>query len=241
MARMSKSPRAMRRSANIVCRAEVTGLPSPSKRSVPGGWPADLCRWQPSSMARMSAVRPVRSPSRNRRWQLCAAQTCWASSRAPRSISPLLTSTRARRSSKQQFSWRFWPAISEHLFELPGGPIVFAAGFEWRRDESQFRRDSFEIDRRPRGRKTSQRRCSIRRSMAKASAFTKSSAKFVSRFLGDMPFVDNLEVTAGRSLFGLQHDRFDRDLLLRRAVTSPVDWLTFRGTYSRAIRAPNSR
>jgi iron complex outermembrane recepter protein len=124
-----------------------------------------------------------------------------------------------------------------HLFELPGGPIGFAAGFEWRSDKSQFTRDSFETIE---GRVIENVSAPLFNSPLNGEGITVSEffGEIRVPLLGDLPFVNKLEVTAaGR--YSDYNTIGTTETYSFGGIYAPTDWLTFRGTYSRAIRAPN--
>ncbi|MEQ5788587.1 TonB-dependent receptor [Erythrobacter sp. NFXS35] len=126
---------------------------------------------------------------------------------------------------------------TEHLFELPGGPIGFAAGFEYRRDQSRFTRDRLESIE---GRVIENVAAPLFNSPLNGEGISVYEVFGEIRvpILSDIPFVDNLEVTAaGR--YSDYNTIGSTETYSFGGQYSPVDWLTFRGTYSRAIRAPN--
>jgi len=126
---------------------------------------------------------------------------------------------------------------SSDFFNLPAGPIGFAAGFEWREDSSQFTPDSFRaIEGNVVGNATTP---------VFASPINGEGIEVYEGFgeikiplLSDLPFAEYLEVTAaGRisdynTIGGTETYSFG-------GRYQPVDWLTLRSTFSRAIRAPN--
>ena len=126
---------------------------------------------------------------------------------------------------------------SSKWFELPGGPIGFAAGFEWREDKSQFTPDSF---RSIEGLVVGNASAPVFESPTDGQGITVTEGfgEIKLPLLKDLPFAEYLEVTAaGRisdynTIGGTETYSFG-------GRYQPVDWLTLRGTYSRAIRAPN--
>ena len=124
-----------------------------------------------------------------------------------------------------------------HMFELPGGPLGFAAGFEWRRDGSQFTRDRIESIE---PRVVENNAAALFNSPLNGEGITvwELFGEVRVPILGDMPFVHNLEFTAaGR--YSDYNTIGTTETYSFGGQYSPTDWLTFRGTYSRAIRAPN--
>ena len=126
---------------------------------------------------------------------------------------------------------------SSSFFELPAGPIGFAAGFEWREDKSQFTPDSF---RSIEGLVVGNASTPVFQSPTDGQGITVTEGfgEIKVPLLRDLPFAEYLEVTAaGRisdynTIGGTETYSFG-------GRYQPVDWLTLRGTYSRAIRAPN--
>ncbi|MEM7005880.1 MAG: TonB-dependent receptor, partial [Pseudomonadota bacterium] len=128
---------------------------------------------------------------------------------------------------------------SSEFFELPAGPIGFAAGFEWREDASNFTPDGF-------------RRIEdvvANSAVVNASPITTDEfpdtidviegfAEIQVPLLAELPFAELLEVsgsvrvsdynTIGTTTAWSVNGRY-----------SPHEWITFRGTYNEAVRAPN--
>ena len=120
------------------------------------------------------------------------------------------------------------------LFRLPGGPVAFAVGGEYRRETSRFdpsslltsnafyQYDEFVIPSAVRGRFTV------------AEAFGELNAPLLS----DVPFARTLSVgAAGR--YSHYSTIGDTKTYAFNAVYAPVSDVTFRGTYGQSIRAPN--
>ena len=123
------------------------------------------------------------------------------------------------------------------FFELPGGPIGFAAGFEWRRDTSQFTPDSFrQIEGLVVGNASTVTNPSP--TDGQGISVYEGFGEIRLPLLADLPFVDYLEVTASGRISDY-NTIGSTETYSFGGTYRPVDWLTFRGTYSRAIRAPN--
>jgi len=126
---------------------------------------------------------------------------------------------------------------TSNFFELPAGPIGFAAGFEWREDTSQFTPDSF---RSIEGLVVGNASTIVSESPTDGQGITVTEGFGEIRIplLKDLPFAKYLEVTgAGRisdynTIGGTETYSFG-------GRYQPVEWLTLRGTFARAIRAPN--
>ena len=128
------------------------------------------------------------------------------------------------------------------FFELPGGPVGFALGFEWRKDTSLFRPDSLQNSPGITSGVVSSGspvRPSPDPSFQDPSITVKEVfGELRAPLLGDMKFVDLLEVngairysdynTIGKTLAWTVGGRY-----------KPHETLTLRGTYSVAVRAPN--
>lgn len=130
---------------------------------------------------------------------------------------------------------------SAKFFELPGGPLGFAAGFEYRRDTSRFTPSTLRYA----PAITSGAVNSGPTLPSPDPSFANPDISVYEAFgelrapiLADLPFVDLLEVqgairysdynTIGKTLAWSAGGRY-----------KPIDSLTFRGTYSVAVRAPN--
>lgn len=116
------------------------------------------------------------------------------------------------------------------LFSLPGGPIGFALGGEYRREKSSFDPDEL-----------------LQQGLTNTNVLAPTNGKFnVKEFFGelnapiakDMPFIHDLEFGAAI--------RFSDYSTIGKTTTwkvdgmyAPIKDITFRGTYSVAIRAPN--
>ncbi|MEM8682896.1 MAG: TonB-dependent receptor [Pseudomonadota bacterium] len=116
-------------------------------------------------------------------------------------------------------------------FSLPGGPIAFAVGLEHRDEESESIPDAFEQA----GFYFNSQTSAIAGDYSVDEAFIEISAPL----LADLPLVQELTVDAAY--------RFsDYDLAVGQTNTysagfnwQPVDDIRLRGTFSRAVRAPN--
>ncbi len=124
-----------------------------------------------------------------------------------------------------------------HFFELPGGPVSYAVGFEWRRDSSQFTPDSF---RSVEGNVVGNASAPVFAAPTDGQDITVSEGfgEIKLPLLAGLPFVDYLEVTASGRISDY-NTIGSTETYSFGGTYSPTDWLTFRGTFSRAIRAPN--
>lgn len=126
---------------------------------------------------------------------------------------------------------------SSDYFELPAGPIGFAAGFEWRQDASQFTPDRF---RSIEGNVVGNASAPVLQSPTDGEDISVHEifGEIQIPILADLPFANLLEVTGA----GRISDYNTVGTLETYALTAryqPVDWLTFRGTLTQAIRTPN--
>lgn len=126
---------------------------------------------------------------------------------------------------------------SSNYFELPAGPIGFAAGFEWRDDASQFTPASFTsieasvVDNAP---------DPVLQSPTDGQGITvvEGFGEVKIPILKDLPFAEYLEVTAAGRIS--DYNRIGgTETFSVGGRYQPHEWLTLRGTYARAIRAPN--
>lgn len=219
---------------DIVCRSELTGLPAPAALFV-GGPPLFADGTTINGTDVSSLTRPVT-------FQIGDGQC------APVNI---LGSTAIQGAGAefafvgleddtvitQQQILATVSGDSSNFFELPAGPIGFAVGFEWREDASQFTPDSF---RSIEGLVVGNASTVVSQSPTDGQGITVTEGFGEIRIplLKDLPFAEYLEVSgAGRisdynTIGGTETYSFG-------GRYQPVDWLTLRGTYSRAIRAPN--
>ncbi|MEO0417266.1 MAG: TonB-dependent receptor [Pseudomonadota bacterium] len=222
---------------DIVCRAEVTGLPSPSNAPFLVGGPPIFADGTVINGTDVSGqTRPVT-------FQIGDGSCAPLNLLDPRNFGQaaldfaFLDLKQDTVIEQQQFL-AVLSGDTEHLFELPGGPVGFAAGFEWRRDDSQFTRDSFESIE---GRVIENVNAPLFNSPNPAGQGIRVWELFGELrvpILAGVPFVENLEVTAaGR--YSDYNTIGTTETYSFGGQYSPVDWLTFRGTYSQAIRAPN--
>jgi len=222
---------------DIVCRAEVTGLPSPSNAPFLVGGPPIYADGVTINGEDVSGLtRPVT-------FQIGDGSCAPLNLLDPRNFGQAaldfaFVDINQDTTIEQQQFLAVLAGDTGHLFELPGGPVGFAAGFEWRRDDSRFVRDSFESIE---GRVIENVNAPLFNSPDPLGAGISVYEVFGELrlpLLGDMPFVENLEITAaGR--YSDYNTIGSTETYSFGAQYSPVEWLTFRGTISRAIRAPN--
>jgi len=119
---------------------------------------------------------------------------------------------------------------SSRFFSLPGGALKFAGGFEWRREESKNINDPF-----------------VKSGLAEAAAQPDAFGGFEVKeafleaeapILRDAPFARELTLNAAIRQADYSHAG-NATAYMVRGTWSPVRDLTFRGTYSKATRAPN--
>jgi outer membrane receptor protein involved in Fe transport len=224
------------RIGDIVCRAEVTGLPSPSNAPFLVGGPPIFGDGVVINGTDVSGqTRPVTFQIGD---GTCAPLNLLGDfSTQAAALDFAFVDIKQDTVIEQQQFLAVLAGDTEHLFELPGGPVGFAAGFEWRRDQSQFTRDRLESIE-PR----------VIENLSAALFNSPLNGEGISVYeifgelrvpiLGDLPFVENLEFTAaGR--YSDYNTIGTTETYSFGGQYSPVDWLTFRGTLSRAIRAPN--
>jgi len=219
---------------DIVCRSELTGLPSPAALFV-GGPPL----YAPGTIINGTDVSDLTRPVT---FQIGDGSCAPINILGPNSIGgagadfafvDLLDNTVIE---QQQFL-AVLSGDTGHFFELPGGPIGFAAGFEYRRDESQFTRANFF---------SIEPNVITNNSVPLFNSPTDGQGISVYEgfgeirlpLLADMPFVNLLEVTASGRISDY-NTIGSTETYSFGGIYSPVEWLTFRGTYSRAVRAPN--
>ncbi len=140
------------------------------------------------------------------------------------------------------------------FFELPGGPVRFAAGGEYRKEKSRFRYDPLELGILPIDTPAGNAGDFIGDISgnqqlvfdASAPVFNTSGSYDVWELMGevrlpilaDLPFAEQLEVSgaARYSNYSTIGDAFTWNV---NGIYSPVPGLALRGTYAQATRAPN--
>lgn len=219
---------------DIVCRSELTGIPSPAALFV-GGPPL----FAPGTIINGVDVGGLTRPVT---YQIGDGRCAPINILGPNSISgagaefafsDLLDQTVIE---QQQFL-AVLSGDTGKFFELPGGPVGFAAGFEYRQDNSNFVPDSFfQIE----GNVVTNNSVIISPSPIDGQGITvyEGFGEIRLPLLADMPFVEMLEVSATGRISDY-NTIGNTETYSFGAIYSPVEWLTFRGTYSRAIRAPN--
>ncbi|MEE4201747.1 TonB-dependent receptor domain-containing protein [Erythrobacter sp.] len=219
---------------DIVCRSEVTGIPAPAAQFV-GGPPL----FEPGTI--IDGV-DVGGRTRPVTYQIGDGRCAPINILGPNSIggagaefafSNLLDTTEIE---QQQFL-AVLSGDSANLFELPGGPIGYAVGFEYRRDTSRFVPDAFfQIE----GNVVTNNSVIISPSPTDGQGISvyEGFGEIRLPLLADLPFVEMLEVSATGRISDY-NTIGTTETYSFGAIYSPFDWLTFRGTLSRAIRAPN--
>ena len=219
---------------DIVCRSEVTGTPSPASQFV-GGPPL----YDPGTIINGVDVGGLTRPVT---YQIGDGRCAPINILGPNSIggagaefafSNLLDTTVIE---QQQFL-AVLSGDTGNFFELPGGPIGFATGFEYRRDESQFTPDSFfQIE--PNVITNNAALVNPSPTDGQGISVYEGFGEIRVPLLADMPFVEMLELSAaGR--YSDYNTIGTTETYSFGAIYQPIDWLTIRGTLSRAVRAPN--
>lgn len=120
---------------------------------------------------------------------------------------------------------------SGRWFSLPGGPLAFAAGFEYRDEESETTPDAFEQA----GYYFNSQTSPVLGEYSVSEFYAELSAPL----LADLPFAQELTIDAA-------YRYSDYDLSVGETNTynagfswSPIEDIRFRGTFARAVRAPN--
>jgi outer membrane receptor protein involved in Fe transport len=233
------------RAGDIVCRSEVTGVPAPSNFVNLGGGAFVIVGGPPIyTPGSNTVIRGVTVDERTRpvTFQIgdgtCAPVNIFgASAIQGAGLNFAFEDLEQKTVIEQQQFLATMAGDTANFLELPGGPIGFAAGFEWRRDQSQFTRDSFETIE---GRVIENVNFPLFDAPLNGEGITVYEAFGEIRvpLLGDMPFVEKLEVSAsGR--YSDYNTIGTTETYSFGGIYAPTDWLSFRGTYSRAVRAPN--
>ena len=119
---------------------------------------------------------------------------------------------------------------TERFFNLPGGPLAFAGGLEWRREQSRNINDEF-----------------IQSGITETAPQPNASggfevrevfAEFEAPILEGAPFAHRLNLNGAARLAEYSHAG-EATAWKVGGLWAPIRDLTFRGTYSVAVRAPN--
>lgn len=225
---------------DIVCRSEVTGLPAPANQNpffgfLVGGPPVFADGTVLNGTDISGLTRPVT-------FQIgdgsCAPVNIFGESAIQGAGADFaFLDLEDNTVIEQQQFLAVLSGDTGHLFELPGGPIGFAAGFEYRRDESQFTRDNFfSIE----GNVVTNNSVPLFDSPTDGQGITvyEGFGEIRLPLLAGLPFVETLEVNASGRISDY-NTIGSTETYSFGAIYAPTDWLTFRGTFSRAVRAPN--
>ena len=118
------------------------------------------------------------------------------------------------------------------LFELPGGPVSFALGAEYRRENAFYSRTSSS-------RTASPTACPFRASMPNTFTVKEAYGELRIPLLRDMPFFHELTASGAARVARYQGGSGTVWSYNAGLDWAPVRDLRFRGNYSRAVRAPN--
>ncbi|WP_296722385.1 TonB-dependent receptor [Erythrobacter sp.] len=219
---------------DIVCRSEVTGIPSPASQFV-GGPPLYPDGAIINGVDVSGLTRPVTYQIGDGR---CAPiNILGLNSIGGAGAEFAFSNLRDTTTIEQQQFLAVLSGNTAHFFELPGGPIGFAAGFEYRRDTSQFVPDSFyQIE----GNVVTNNSVIISPSPTERQGITvyEGFGELRLPILSGTPFAELLEISATGRISDY-NTIGSTETFSFGAIYSPFEWLTFRGTFSRAIRAPN--
>jgi outer membrane receptor protein involved in Fe transport len=195
----------------IVCRAQLPGVVTTPPAGSPAGDTAALA-------ADIAACVPINLFGEG------------APSQA--AIDYVNADTRSLQTQEQRVALAYVTGDSSQLFELPGGPVGFALGGEWRQEDG-FRGFGDLVS-------------SGRTFLTAISTFTppekfevtEQFLEFNAPLLADLPFVKELSVAAAGRL--AQYDGEIGEVLAWNAgaVWAPIDDVRFRANYAVAVRAP---
>ena len=119
-----------------------------------------------------------------------------------------------------------------HLFELPGGPIRFALGAEYRREKAFYSQDPFVTDGFTNG-------VSIPTFSPPTFEVKEAFGEIQVPLLRNMPFFEELSASAAARVSSYRGGIGTVWAYNAGLVWSPVRDIRFRGNYARAVRAPN--
>jgi outer membrane receptor protein involved in Fe transport len=121
---------------------------------------------------------------------------------------------------------------SSQLFELPGGPVSFALGVEYRREEAFYEQDEFVTRGFTNG-------VSIPTFAPDPFEVKEAFGELRIPILRDMPFFEELTVSAAGRVADYKGSVGTVYAYNAGVDYAPVRDIRFRGNYSRAVRAPN--
>jgi len=219
---------------DIVCRSELTGLPAPAALFV-GGPPLFAGGTTINGTDVSNLTRPVTFAIGD--GQCAPVNILGANSIQGAGAAFAFVDLEDDTVITQQQVLVTVSGDSSKLFELPAGPIGFAAGFEWRDDSSQFTPDSF---RSIEGLVVANTANPVFESPTDGQGIEvyEGFGEIRVPLLKDLPFAKSLEVTAAGRISDYNTIGGTETYSVGGRY-QPHDWLTLRGTYSRAIRAPN--
>lgn len=219
---------------DIVCRAELTGIPSPAALFV-GGPPLFADGTVINGVDVSSLTRPVTFQIGD--GQCAPINILGSNSIQGAGAAFAFTDLEDDTTIEQQQFLAVLSGDTGHFFELPGGPIGFAAGFEYRKDSSLFVPDRFfTIE--PNVVTNNSTTVNTSPTNGQGIEVYEGFGEIKLPLLADLPFVNYLEVSAsGR--FSDYNTIGKTETYSFGGIYKPVDWLTLRGTFSRAVRAPN--
>ncbi|NYT42729.1 TonB-dependent receptor [Sphingomonas sp. R-74633] len=118
------------------------------------------------------------------------------------------------------------------LFELPGGPVGFAVGGEYRQERAFYTQDPFVTDGFTNG-------VSIPSFVAPAFQVKEAYGELNVPLLKNMPFFDELTLTGAGRVASYQGDVGTVWAYNAGAVWAPIPDIRFRANYGHSVRAPN--
>ena len=219
---------------DIVCRSELTGVPSPAALFV-GGPPLFAAGTTINGVDVSGLTRPVTFQIGD--GQCAPINILGANSIQGAGADFAFVDLEDDTTIDQHQVLLTVSGDSSEFFELPAGPIGVALGFEYREDSSQFTPNGFgSIE----GLVVGNAANPIFASPTDGQGIdvTEFFGEVRVPILSDLPFAKQLEVTGAGRLS-------DYNTIGNTTTYSlggryqPHDWVTLRGTYSRAIRAPN--
>ena len=127
------------------------------------------------------------------------------------------------------------------LFELPGGPIRFAFGGEYREDRAEYLDDVYHLQGYPNA-ATNTNNVVIGNFTPEAAKVKEAFAEIQIPLLADLPFVEELTLSGAARYADYSGASAATGGVW--AYNAGIDWapvrdIRFRGNYSRAVRAPN--
>lgn len=162
--------------------------------------------------------------------ETCVPFNLFGAQNSPEAIDYVSFEAERKHSITQQVATAATTFDSSRFLTLPGGPVGFAAGVEWRRETSRNVNDPFVQS----GKTETAPQPNAEGGFEVRELFLETRVPL----LADLPLIDELTLEGAIRWAEYSHAG-DATSYMVRGLWTPVEDLTLRGTYSKATRAPN--